>query len=156
MEGFDVLYSTNWFSLKGSRGITAFKSVTPRIQWEKIRHVHVSTVFLTPKESYPKYTHFPPDDYTQWPQACATLGSLCALRSLQIEITVKDTTELPDVPVEWDTVNQILEPLVHISCPIFEVAMNIVVPDGVFAGFGRLPFTLTVHERQIDRRLHPL
>ncbi|KAF1954804.1 hypothetical protein CC80DRAFT_549985 [Byssothecium circinans] len=156
LEAIDILYSSNHFSLKGSRGIAAFKSVAPRFQWEKIRHVHISTIFLTPQISYPAYKHFPPDDYTQWPQACAILGNLYGLRSLQFEITIKDTSELLRAPVEWDTVKTILEPLVHISCPIFEVAMNIVVPDSVLAGFGRLPFTLTVHERQIDHLLHLL
>ena len=153
IEAIDILYSANHFSLKGSRGVAAFQSVTPRLQWEQIRHVHISTVFLTPREYYPAHKHFPPDNYHEWPQACAIVGTLSGLRSLRFEITVADVLR---ESIELDTVKAILEPLARLSCPVFEVAMNVAVPDGLVEGFGRLPFTLTVDERQVDRLLHDL
>jgi hypothetical protein len=154
IEAIEVLYKANIFSLKGTRGITAFKSVTPLPQWQVIRHIHVSTMFLTPGRHMPAHKHFPPDNFTQWPITCQTLNEMQGLRSLRIEMIVRDIEyRNGSGSVDDDSLVYILEPLNRISVPIFEVGMNMPIPDGVLAKLGKLTFIPIVRQRSFNNRL---
>ncbi|KAF1962962.1 hypothetical protein CC80DRAFT_461435 [Byssothecium circinans] len=158
LEAIDILYTANTFSLKGGRGISAFNSVTPQPQWHQIRYLHVSTIFLTPQRYWPEHKRwFPPDNYCQWPTSCATLQNLRGLRSLHVEIIVWDTFEREDATaVEEDALISILEPLNHVSAPVFDIEMNMAMPETVLERLGKLTFTLVVKSRPYDRVLFPL
>jgi len=145
------MYTANKFSVKGARGIEAFHSVTPQPQWHQIRYVNISTIFLTPQRYYPEKEWFPPDNYRQWPTSCALMQSLHGIRSLQVEIIVYHTHDHNDTAaVEEDALFCILEPLNHVSAPLFEVEMNMGVPKTVLERLGTLAFTLVVKNRPFN------
>ncbi|KAF2463883.1 uncharacterized protein BDR25DRAFT_272402 [Lindgomyces ingoldianus] len=157
LEAIHILYTANTFSLKGARGILAFNSVTPQPQWHQIRYLNVSTIFLTPQRYWPEHERFPPDNYCQWSTSCETLQNLRGLRSLHVEIIVWDTHEREDsTAVEDDALVSILEPLNHVSAPLFEIEVNIAIPETVLERLGKRTFTLVVKSRPYDRILFPL
>ncbi|KAH3964650.1 hypothetical protein HBH70_126260 [Parastagonospora nodorum] len=154
LEAIHVMYTANKFSVKGGRGISAFHSVTPQPQWHQIRHLNISTIFLTPQRYYPDEEWFPPDNYRQWPTSCALVQSLHGLRSLQVEIIVYYTHDHQNTAaVEEDAILRILEPLNHVSAPLFEVEMNVAVPETVLEKLGTLAFTLVVRNRPFNDSL---
>jgi hypothetical protein len=150
METIDTLYTANIFSVKGTIGLTTFESVAPPSQWQMIRHLHISTLFLTPKEVMPAHQHFPPDNFTQWPASCHTLKNMRGLRSLQIEIIVWDFHRKGSAFVDEESLELIFEPLNCISVPYFEVEMNMQMPDSLLAKLGQITFNLVVRQRPFD------
>ncbi|KAH4227128.1 hypothetical protein HBI06_105060 [Parastagonospora nodorum] len=157
LEAIDLLYTANKFSVKGSRGISAFNAVTPKPQWHQIRYLNISTMFLTPQRYWPNHDAFPPDNYREWSTSCALLQSLHGLRSLQVEIIVWDTFERNDpAAIEDDALTFILEPLNNISAPLFEVEMNMALPKSVLERLGKLSYTLVVRHRPYDDVLYAL
>jgi hypothetical protein len=151
LEAIDIMYTANVFSLKGTCGLTAFESVVPMPQWQMIRHLHISTIFLTPKAVMPARKHFPPEDFSQWPLACRTLRDMRGLRLLQIEIIVRDFERRGSAFVDNESLELILEPLSHISVPLFEVEMNMPMPETLLAKLGHFPFKLAVKQRPYNR-----
>jgi hypothetical protein len=120
-EAIDILYTANYFCLKGARGMLAMKSVVPSAQWHTIRHLHVSTIFFTPKEDYSGHDRFPPENFTRWSDGCKVLQDLSGLHSLRFEIIVRDTEDsaMP-AAVDVEALGSILEPLDNIKAPLFE------------------------------------
>ncbi|KAF2489952.1 hypothetical protein BU16DRAFT_575483 [Lophium mytilinum] len=151
-EAIDILYTANQFSLKGSTGIVAMLSVVPNPQWHMIRHLHISTMFFTPKRYYSRDAgqrwDFPPDDFNRWSVGCMVLQDLRGLYSLHVDIIVRDSTppEDPDAVV-FETLVSVLGPLKDIKAPVFEVEINLPIPNTVQTALGITNFTLLVHER---------
>ncbi|EAT79525.1 hypothetical protein SNOG_13198 [Parastagonospora nodorum SN15] len=154
LEAINVMYTANKFSVKGARGIEAFHSVTPQPQWHQIRHLNISTIFLTPRQYYPEHEWFPPDNYVQWPTSCAIVQSLHGLRSLQVELIVRDTHDRKnETLVEEEALFSILKPLTLVSAPLFEVEINMAVPETVLKKLGELTFTLVVKYKPYEHSL---
>lgn len=148
------MYTANKFSVKGARGIEAFHSVTPQPQWHQIRYLNISTIFLTPQRYYPEHEWFPPDNYVQWPTSCALVQNLHGLRSLQVELIVRDTFDRSnETPMEEEALLSILKPLTLVSAPLFEVEINMAVPQTVLERLGELTFTLVVKYKLYDHGL---
>lgn len=100
---------------------------------------------------------FPPDNYGEWAASCALLSKLHGIRTLCVDMIVWDTSERVDMTaVEDDALVAILEPLNQVSAPVFEVELNLALPENVLAKLGKLAFTLTVRKRPYDRVLFPL
>ncbi|KAF2803252.1 uncharacterized protein BDZ99DRAFT_399750, partial [Mytilinidion resinicola] len=142
-EGIDILYTANHFSLEGARGMLEMRSVVPTPQWHMIRHVHVSTLFLTPRPSWLR-SGFPPENYNKWSDGCKALQELRGLRSIRFEFIGRE-----DGPAEADVESlvSVLEPLKDIKAPSFEVEMNFPIPDPVQAILGDTNFTLRFQQR---------
>jgi hypothetical protein len=153
LEAIGILYTANTFSLKGTRGVTAFKSITPLLQWQMIRHMHISTLFLAPKDYMPAHKHFPPENFSQWPDTCRTLNKMQGLRSLRIEIIVWDFYRKGSAFVDNMSLGHVLEPLNQITVPFFEVEMNLPIPDVVLERLGQLAFIFVERERPVNRIL---
>jgi hypothetical protein len=153
LEAVGILYTANTFSLKGTRGVTAFQSVTPPPQWQMIRHMHISTLFLAPKEYMPAHKHFPPENFNQWPNTCRTLNEMQGLRSLRIEIIIWDFYRKGSAFVDSTSLEHVLEPLNQIVVPFFEVEMNLAIPDVVLAKLGQLAFVFVEQERPVNHVL---
>jgi hypothetical protein len=147
----ETLYTANVFSVKGTIGLTTFQSITPLPQWQKIRRLHLSTMFLTPEEAMPAHKHFPPESFSQWTNACETLVEMRGLRSLQIEMTVRDLMRKGPAFVDDESLELILKPLNQIIVPVFEVEMNMSIPDVVLARLGQLTFTFVEKHREVNR-----
>jgi hypothetical protein len=157
LESIEIIYTANTFSLKGTRGITAFKSVIPPPQWQMIRRVHISTMFLTPKRIMPAHGYFPPENFSQWPMVCQTLKDMQALRSLCIEMIVWDIEYCDGSgSVDDESLAFILEPLNRVVVPVFEVELNIPIPDVVLTKLGQITFNLVVKQRPFNHGLTPI
>ncbi|KAF2681458.1 hypothetical protein K458DRAFT_309321, partial [Lentithecium fluviatile CBS 122367] len=155
----DVLYTANRFSLKGSRGILEMRSVTPTPQWHIIRHLQVSTMFVPPMTTWPYVRELtawspgrrpPPDPYKDWAEACQALRDLRGLESLRVEIIFRnDYNSRGPLMADHELVT-VLEPLNHVKAPLFEVEMNVCVPETVHEMLGKSAFTTVVKQRPYD------
>ncbi|KAF2492917.1 hypothetical protein BU16DRAFT_564219 [Lophium mytilinum] len=147
-DAIGILYTANYFSLKGARGMLEMRSIVPAPQWHAIRYLHVSTLFLTPR-SYWLHQDFPPENYINWADGCKALQKLQNIRSIRFEILVKAYEEREDGPASADVeaLVSILEPLKDIKAPSFEVETNFVIPDSVQAILGDTNFSLKVQHR---------
>jgi hypothetical protein len=157
LEAIGTLYTANVFSLKGTRGINAFKSVVPIPQWQMIHHIHVSTMFLTPQRHMPAHGHFPPDNFRDWPIACQILKEMQSLRSLHVQLIMWDIEKCDGSgSIDDDSLTSILTPLNQITVPAFKVEMNISISNGVLASLGHLTFVPVVKERPFNHMLTPI
>lgn len=156
VEALDVLYATNRFSVQASEGLRAFHSVTPAPQWAKIRHLEISTLFLTPRTMWSQKGTFPPERMISWTLACEAMKTLRAIRRLFVEMLVWDLYDRVNASaVDDDSLVAILEPLNELEAPNFTVEMNIAIPDGVLARLGKLAFMPVVRQRPYERELDP-
>ncbi|ORY11550.1 hypothetical protein BCR34DRAFT_325393 [Clohesyomyces aquaticus] len=154
-EAISILYTANLFSLKGSRGIVEMRSITPDFQWHMIRHLHISTIFLTPESYWPEFEWFPPDNYKTWREGCSALEELRGIHRLRLEIGVFDTYDRKNpTAVEENALVSILEPLSQVMAPLFEVEMNLAIPQAVRETLGKMTFTLVVKHRPYNTELY--
>jgi hypothetical protein len=115
--------------------------------------MHISTLFTTPRRIMPAHKHFPPEDFSQWPNTCRTLNEMQGLRTLRIELIVWDFLRKGSAFVDDLSLKDILEPLNEIVVPHFEVEMNLSIPDAVLARLGQLAFVFVERERPVNRSL---
>lgn len=152
-----MLYTHNVFSFKGSGGFLAFEKSLPERPCAWLRHVHLSTAFLTPKDTFRDNHGFPPDDYDDWAKAAGALSRLQGLRSLRVEITVFDVWDHFDTTaVDGASLTLILQPLKAIPISDFTIELNMEVPQYVMDAIGPVGFTPLVHSRPHNDKLHPL
>ena len=91
------------------------------------------------------------DDYAQWPQACHALQQLEGLRSLYMEISVYHMgDEWKTVAVDDHWLIAILGPLCAVRAPLFEIEMNLAVPDDVYTRLKNPTFVIIVKRRPYD------
>jgi hypothetical protein len=118
--------------------------------------LEVSTIFLSPKDGWPNPQIFPPDNYTLWSDGCKSLQDLSGLHSLRFNIIVWDflhSNRKDHTLVNHDSLLSILEPLQGIKAPLYEVEMNLPIPEAVQTVLGETSFTLVVKERPYIERL---
>lgn len=151
-----MLYATNRFSVQASWGLRAFHSVTPPPQWANIRHLEISTLFLTPHATWGQKGTFPPERMMSWKLACEAMKKLRAIRYLFVEMLIWDLFDRVNASaVDDDSLVTILEPLNELQARQFTVEMNIAIPDGVLARLGKLAFVPVVRKRPYERQLDP-
>jgi hypothetical protein len=155
-EAIDILYTANHFSVKGGRGLIEMKAVIPTPQWQMIRHLSVSTMFMAPCIYFPGSESFPPDNYQRWSQACQVLQKLRHLRSLYVEINMWDGMDLNNATgADDDSLIAILGPLCHVTAVDFRVELNLDIPITVHAKLNNPTFTVVVKQRPYNTVAFP-
>ncbi|KAF2468915.1 uncharacterized protein BDR25DRAFT_230701 [Lindgomyces ingoldianus] len=149
-----ILYTANEFSFKGAKGVLALRAVVPTSHWHTIRHVHVSTMFLTPKDYWSKHENYPPENFANWTESCNALQDLRDLRTLRIDIVVYDSfdREHPGA-VDDASLVSILQPLKDIKAQVLEVELNFPIPDTVRRALSKINFTISTKKRPYNTEL---
>jgi hypothetical protein len=130
--------------------------VMPTPQWHMVRHLHVSTMFLTPRQYWPAGTNFPPDNYEHWAEGCRALKRLRGLRSLCVEMIVGDMHHRQDATtVDDDSLVAVLEPPNRVTAPWFELEINLAVNKRVRERLGDMAFIIVVKSRPYNTVLFP-
>jgi len=153
-EAIEVLYAANHFSFRGITGVTSFNNLVSPSCWNMLRKVHISTTFLTPMKHWmDKRGSFPRENYQDWVDGCRTLATLDDLRTLQVEITIRDqcqSFEANAETVEEAALVWILNSLKLIRAVTFRVTLNIDLPPTVVIALGDVPFQMTHHGKKYD------
>ncbi|KAF2635432.1 hypothetical protein P280DRAFT_473832 [Massarina eburnea CBS 473.64] len=150
-EALDILYSANHFSVKGAQGLLEMRSVVPDLQWDAIRYMNISTIFLMPLSDWPpEYPSLPPESRAKWPVACQAIQKMRGLRQLYVEINVHDAYDRTMSAKDTELFVSVLRPLNSITVPSFEVELNRVLPDTVLQQLGKTTFTTIVKQRPFN------
>jgi hypothetical protein len=97
---------------------------------------------------------FPRENYHDWVDGCQTLATLTDLRTLKVEITIRDQFEdfgSNDETVEEAALVWILNSLKPIEAPTFQVALNIDLPHTIVVALGDVSFEISHHGKRYDR-----
>jgi hypothetical protein len=133
------------------------KGVVPAAQWHLIRHLHVSTLILTPAAWWTHNSTFPPEGLARWTDGCRAVRGMRGLRSLYFDIIVWHTIDQEDASaVDDESLIEILKPLQELDAPEFVVEMNFGIPEKVERVIGERRFRFVVRERPFDRVLSPV
>lgn len=153
-EAIDILYTANAFSLKGARGVLALKSVIPATNWERLRHLSVSSSFLTPLENWIYDRGYPPENLTSWSEGCLALRELKGLHMLRFDIIIRANGDRKNpAAVDLDSIVAVLKPLKDLKAMVFEVEMTFNVPEAARIMIGETNFTLLVKDRPYNTRV---
>jgi hypothetical protein len=157
-EAIHVLYNTNIFSFKGASGLLKFHSLLPAPNWDRIRHLNISTVFLVPKsfsmELFPRHYMIPPESYDAWEKACATIGTLHNLQYIAVDLTVWNYYDHEDAnTIAPEDFKAILGPLNALNAKRFEVEMNAEPPEAVRMSLEPLNFSIVQRHRPYNEEL---
>lgn len=157
MEAIDVLYRANILNFKAASGVLRFKSLLHEPNWNRIRRMSLSTVFLVPKKLsmslFGPGLGIPPENYDAWRNACSTISTLQNLQRIDFDMTVwnyhnhKSTNTVEDADLLC-----ILEPLNDINARVFEVELNVEPPDSVRRAINPMSFNITVCHRPYDSK----
>lgn len=140
MEAVEVLYTKNHFSFSAANGIRAFQSLVAPRNWEALRHVHLSTIFLTPISHWDRSLQ-PPENFEYWEPACRSLAGLPRLQSLCIEIIVWDEIAYQHTKIlDEKSILGILSPLLRVRARQFRVELNLKIPDEIIGTMRQVPF----------------
>jgi hypothetical protein len=136
------------FSFYGANGLLSFKSLIPKENWERIRRINISTVFLMPMSMSGESVELPPENYEHWGKACSAIGALDHLQVLTIDFTIWNFYDWQTVnSIEHEALVLILSPLQNIKAKVMEVETNVEVPELVKSSLGPLKFTLEQQKR---------
>jgi hypothetical protein len=150
MEAKKELYSHNEFSFRAARGVARFHAALSSHNWQLLRHLHISTLFRTPKQFHMNGS-LPPENYQHWNTACEALRTLRKLHSLKIEMVIWNHDRGHDSkPVHHDSLVFIFGALMELKAHSFVVELNMELPVSIRTALGDLPFTITVQERSYD------
>lgn len=145
-------------NFKGAYGVLRFRSLLPLHNWNRIRRISLSTVFLVPKklstDLFPPGRALPPENYNAWINACLTIGTLQNLQQVTIDMTIWNyhnyrTTNV----IEHDDFICILQPLRSIEAPLFEVELNVEVPEPVRTALGLGTFSYQKRDRPYNSKV---
>ncbi|KAF2826894.1 hypothetical protein CC86DRAFT_406137 [Ophiobolus disseminans] len=155
LEAITVLYNANVFAFKGAHGLIRFHSTLPAQNWNRLRRVNVSTVFMMPRRVsegiYSRDNSVPPENYYAWGEACSTLATLTYLQHLTIDMTIWNYRGHNSTnPFPPEDLLSILEPLKHIKAKFFEVELNTALPEAVKTSLEPLNFSIKQCHRPYD------
>jgi hypothetical protein len=157
-EAIHVLYNTNIFSFKGASGLLKFHSLLPAPNWDRIRRLNISTVFLVPKsisvELSPNPYMIPPEGYDAWEKACSTIGTLHNLQYITVDLTVWNYYDHKGAnTIAPEDFKAILGPLRAMNANEFEVEMNAEPPEAVRMSLEPLNFSIAQRHRPYNEKL---
>jgi hypothetical protein len=142
------LYDANIFDFYGANGLLNFRASIPPGKWLMLRRINISTVFLMPLQLSGPSVCIPPEDYDAWNMACLALGAIDGLRSLRVDMTLWNINDWKTVnTVDHEALVRILGALRCIHVGLFEVEMNVEIPDSVMAVLGPLNFSIEQRHR---------
>ncbi|KAF2117948.1 hypothetical protein BDV96DRAFT_406594 [Lophiotrema nucula] len=149
LDALGILYDRTEFSFKGARGIIALNSQIPIQNWHLMRRLHISTMFLTPTTYWSWRENMPPESPGKWLTACEALHNLHHLRSLSLDLILRDTFHRED-PEAIDNASWIyvLGPLKDIEAVHYLIELNFIPPEPVLR-------TLTPYSFCLTQRLRP-
>jgi hypothetical protein len=136
------------FSFYGANGLLSFKSLVPKENWERIRRINISTVFLMPMSMSGSFDVIPPENYDHWEKACSAIGTLDRLQLLTIDFTLWNFHDWKTInTIEHKALISILCPLKKIKAKVMEVETNVEVPELIKSSLGPLTFKLKQQRR---------
>jgi hypothetical protein len=128
--------------------------------WQRLRSVNLSTTILTPRRNFiTSRGSFPRESYLDWEDACCALATLGELRLLRIEMTIWAQFAFHDVKAgtpEPESLIFIFEALKQVHAEVYEVGLNVDLPEQVLDALGNIPFRILRLKKQYDRKTFSL
>ncbi|KAF2182960.1 hypothetical protein K469DRAFT_635881 [Zopfia rhizophila CBS 207.26] len=154
-EALEILYRDNVFHFRGGLGLPAFRGSIPKLQWTTIRHLHISTAYTPFYRGDPLLIeHHPPDTLPNWNKICEQLKELPSLQSLRFDIMARGREiNYPFDKYKTDLLMSILRPLKDIHAHIFEVELNVEIPNEVWKLVRPVNFTTVLKERPFNEEV---
>lgn len=155
-EALAILYEENVFHFRGGIGLPAFKSSIPTVQWNAIRHIHISTSYAAFYDRDLHWTGYnPPRTLPNWKQICDDLAQLPNLQDLRFDITADD----PNVGYSFEKnetqiLLSILQPLKDIRSGTIEIELNARVPEKIWRMLGPVNFMTTFRKRPFNEKVY--
>jgi hypothetical protein len=155
-EAVETLYKCNTFSFKGAKGIIKFNASLTPYHWHSLRHIHLSTTFVAPKNRWMKTLQ--PENYDHWETACGALSSLEHLQTLYVDMIIwtwlkREGTTVADLDIA--SLLFILGQLKRAKALSFQVGLNFEIPAVVKEGLGDdAPFEIVVRDIPYDHAFH--
>lgn len=151
-ETLDILYARNIFHFKRAADMLAVHAIVPSVQWHAIRSIHFSTVFQADKLRLRKQKNRPrtepPEILDNWRRCCQLLRDSDSLRSIHLDIIIRASSRsLLWMPVEENTILEVLLPLEDVKAQIFEIELNVPIPQLVMEVLGSVNFETTIRQR---------
>jgi hypothetical protein len=157
-EAIKVLYNANFLSFRGAAPLLKFQASLWVPNWDNIRRLNISSVFLVPKSfsmELCRPNHMvPPENYDTWARACATIGTLSNLQCLTVDLALwnfYDKDSANTIPPE--DFLAILQPLNRINAKIFEVEVNKEPEQSVRSSLQPLNFRIKQRERPYNSKV---
>ena len=119
------------------------------MQWQSIRHVHISTVFQFGPPRRPESQVWLPECSSRWDKCCQFLSEITDLDSLRLDIIIEEKRLSPD-----ETALEALRSLKRIQAKVFEVELNIELSSYVRYLLGAVNFAVFVRERPHNTELY--
>ncbi|KAF2877038.1 hypothetical protein BDV95DRAFT_137646 [Massariosphaeria phaeospora] len=143
-DALNILYEENIFHFQGAPAVKQLRTSLSSVQWRALRHVHISTEFV-PLSAHPAHdinqTPLWPDERLDgWIGYCQCLREIPDLRTLRFEITMRAKDYM------W-VLKRVLEALQHLQARVFEVELNVDIPDDLLHELGTLRFQTIGKER---------
>ena len=159
-EAVNVLYTANQFSFRGATGVLSFRRLVAPDMWQRLRSVNLSTTILTPRRNFiTSRGSFPRESYLDWEDACCALATLGELRLLRIEMTIWALFAFHDINAgtpEPESLISIFEALKQVHAEVYEVELNVDLPEQVLDALGNIPFRILRLKKQYDRKTFSL
>ena len=151
-EAIAVLYNANIFAFKGASAVLRFRALLPATNWNRLRRINMSTVFLVPREVsrgiFGSHHSVPPENYDAWERACSTVGTLTGLHLVTVDMTIWNYHDYKSAnTIPPDDLISILDPLKRITARVFDVEINTALPEAVNVSLGPLPFNIKQRHR---------
>ena len=119
------------------------------MQWQSIRHMHISTGFENSPSRSPESQIWLPECSLRWDTCCRVLSEIPDLDSLRLDIIIVTVHLNPD-----STVLEALCPLKRIQAKLFEVELNVGLSSHVRYHLGAVNFAVFVRERPYNTKLY--
>lgn len=161
LEALEVLYTINNLNFRGATGVLVFRSQLPESNWNRIRRISISTIFVVPMRTALPRQFLPPEHYSNWQAACEAVASLKTLRSFIVDMVIKNwydgKTPMQNATqgVETKAFISILGPINSINAPEVVVELNVEIPEAVSSILGPLNFRVEQRQRPYDSYLFP-
>jgi hypothetical protein len=149
MEAIEALYKSNQSSFRGAGGVVRFCELASPHNWQALRYVHISTLFLTPMQFWMNCS-LPPENYLHWKAGCEALATLQRLHLLKIDMIVWNQQDRNLVGIDNDSLLFIFKLLKQVKAQTFQIELNLELPDAVHEALGDVPFELSLHQRPYD------
>jgi hypothetical protein len=158
LEAIDILYGSNTLCFRGAVGLLRFRLTLPEQNWQRLRKLNISTMFLVPVQEvrvlFPDVKFLPPEKYDAWDQACSMIGTLHYLQNLTIDFTIWNYFDWQNTnTIGHQDVFHILEPLQKIKANTILLELNAKVPETVRAVLEPLNFSIQESHRPYNGEL---
>lgn len=161
LEAVEILYAVNELNFRGASGVLLLRSQLPESNWNRIRHLSISTVFTVPMRMALPQQYLPPENYTNWKAACEAVGNLKSLHSFTVDMIIKNWYD--DKPpmenatkgIEKKAFIAILVPINCINAIEVVVEMNVEIPESVRSMLEPLHYRIEWQHRPYNVRLFP-